>query len=120
MGTVTVRLSAETESAIDRAAREGGLTRSDFIRKALQEGVRRQRKQRGAASELTLFDRIKDVIGSCDSGTRKPKKTRSRLYEILMEKRKRSYQQNRKYYEKLMRGLKPGDTRRRRTAGSAG
>src|SRR5262245_24538883 len=65
MAMLTVRLDAKTESAIGRLKARTGKTKSQIIRDALEcygESLQQQ------AADERPYEKIKDLIGSCDSG----------------------------------------------------
>ena len=86
MAIMTVRLDAETAALIERAARETGRTRSDVLRDAVRKSCARQKRPR---KRETLYDKIKDLIGSCDSGGRNFSTDTGRKYaEMLINERR--------------------------------
>ncbi len=66
MSTISIRLDAETTASIDRLAREQGKSKSEIVREALRQYAKRNGKR--FHKDETLYDRIKDVVGSCDGG----------------------------------------------------
>jgi metal-responsive CopG/Arc/MetJ family transcriptional regulator len=58
---ITLRLSADLVKRVDRAAQAMQRSRSDVVRRAIDEFV-------SPAPERAAFDRISDLIGSVESG----------------------------------------------------
>ncbi len=87
MSTISIRLDAETAALTDRLAREQGKSKSEIVREALRQYANRngKRSQKGE----TLYDRIKDIVGSCDSGGMNLSVDTGRKYaEMLWEDRR--------------------------------
>jgi predicted DNA-binding protein len=84
MAIVTIRMGSEVASELDRAARARGETKSEFIRAAVQERVRKTAKRK-----LTVYERAKDYIGSVHSGGANYSVDTGRKYaEMLWEERR--------------------------------
>jgi Arc/MetJ-type ribon-helix-helix transcriptional regulator len=87
MAVVTIRLDAEAASDVERSARACGQTKSEFIRAAVEERVRKtSRRER----KLTAYDRLKDFIGSCSSGGANYAVDTGRKYAEMLEEERRA------------------------------
>src|SRR5258708_4726206 len=88
MSTISIRLDAETATMTDRLAREQGKSKSEIVREAL----RHYAKQNGKRSQKgeTLYDRIKDIIGSCSGGPSNLSIDSGKKYGEMLWERKRS------------------------------
>lgn len=87
MGVMTVRLDPETTAIIEELVRETGQTKSEIVREALRKHGRRngRKVQKGE----TLYDRIKDIVGSCSGGPTDLSVDTGRKYtEMLWEDRR--------------------------------
>jgi Arc/MetJ-type ribon-helix-helix transcriptional regulator len=87
MGAMTVRLDPDTTAILEQLVRETGQTKSEIVREALRKHARRngRKVQKGE----TLYDRIKHVIGTCDSGGMDLSVDTGRKYtEMLWEDRR--------------------------------
>lgn len=71
----SVRLDEETNTLLERAARESGETPSELIRRAIREV---SRKRRPDAEGPSVYERIEHLIGSVDSGAGKAAERRRR------------------------------------------
>ncbi|WP_370655427.1 ribbon-helix-helix protein, CopG family [Candidatus Binatus sp.] len=93
---MSIRLDAETTVSIERLAREKGKSKSEIVRDALRQYAKRDgvRSHHGE----TLYDRIKDIVGSCSGGDAALSVDTGRKYaEMLWEERR----------AKLARGRRP-------------
>ena len=88
MGTISIRLDAETAAALERLAREQGKSKSEIVREALSQHAKRngKRSQRGE----TLYDKIKDIIGSCSGGPSDLSVDSGKKYAAMLWERKRA------------------------------
>jgi len=75
----SVRLPAELEARIDRAAAREGVSRSVFIRQALAQSC-------DARLSANLRDRLGDVIGTISSGKLRARDSRRVFMEIVARK----------------------------------
>lgn len=63
--TITVRMDQKTEKLLRRLSRSrGGANRSELIREAVRLLAEREEALKGT----TAYDRLKDLVGSADSG----------------------------------------------------
>jgi hypothetical protein len=86
MATFTIRFDPDAASQVERSARARGETRSEFIRAAVKERVR---KTPARKDKLTAYERLKDFIGSCNSGGANYSIDTGRKYaEMLWEERR--------------------------------
>ena len=98
MGTISIRLDAETTASIERLARENGKNKSEIVREALRQYAKSNRRR--SHKGKTLYDRIKDIVGSCSGGDAALSVDTGRKYaEMLWEERR----------AKLARGRRPPD-----------
>jgi hypothetical protein len=112
MGTIRVRLDPESEQALNRLVRETGKTKSEIVREAL---TRLPRKRSSKKAAVRPYDLMKSGIGCVSSGDLNPsQRAGDKFYEILAEKKKRSEERNREYYEARTRELQSNETRRPR------
>jgi predicted DNA-binding protein len=65
MGTLSVRLDAETVSALDRVIARTGKSKSEVVREALADYKEKLEK---AFKNERPYDKIKHLIGILDSG----------------------------------------------------
>jgi len=106
MGTISIRLDAETAAALERLAREQGKSKSEIVREALIQHAKRNGKR--SANGETLYDRIKDVIGSCDSGGLALSVDTGRKYaEMLWEERRAKLAGGRRPTDRADRSKRP-------------
>jgi Arc/MetJ-type ribon-helix-helix transcriptional regulator len=83
--TISVRLDDKTKRRLSRYARARGVSQSEIVRQAIDALLNRK----GAATGSTLYERMKDVIGSVRSGRRDlSQNTGDQFYEILLEKKR--------------------------------
>ncbi len=86
MAVFTIRFDAEAASGVERSARARGETKSEFIRAAVRERVR---KTSARKRKLTAYERAKDYIGSVHSGGANYSVDTGRKYaEMLQEDRR--------------------------------
>lgn len=64
MGTLNVRIDAETVALVERIAHERGLTKSEVVREALAT----LREQRTESTRRTPYELMAHLIGTGDSG----------------------------------------------------
>jgi predicted DNA-binding protein len=81
--TLSVRLDEKTKRQLSRYARERGVSQSEIVREAIDALLNRP------AKGMTLYDRMKDVIGTVHSGRGDlSQNTGDQFYEILLEKKR--------------------------------
>jgi RHH-type rel operon transcriptional repressor/antitoxin RelB len=71
---LTVRMDPELERALETAAREAGLTKSEFVRRGLHDAIPRAKKR----SKPTPWDLGRDLFGTVSSGKVNLWQTRAR------------------------------------------
>jgi Ribbon-helix-helix protein, copG family len=82
----TIRFDAEAAAEVERWAHACGQTKSEFIRAAVKERVR---KMAGRKHKLTAYERAKDYIGSVHSrGANYSTDTGRKYAEMLWEERR--------------------------------
>jgi predicted DNA-binding protein len=83
--TFSLRLEEKTKRRLSRYARARGLSQSEVVRQAIDALLNRQDTTKGT----TLYERMKDVIGSVHSGRGDlSQNTGDQFYEILLEKKR--------------------------------
>ena len=83
--TLSVRLDEKTKRQLSRYARVRGVSQSEVVRQAIDALLNRE----GTAKGTTLYERMKDVIGSVHSGRSDlSQNTGDQFYEILLEKKR--------------------------------
>jgi predicted DNA-binding protein len=83
--TLSLRLEEKTKRRLSRYARARGLSQSEVVRQAIDALLNRQDTTKGT----TLYERMKDVIGSVHSGRGDlSQNTGDQFYEILLEKKR--------------------------------
>ena len=88
MSTISIRLDAETTALTARLAREQGKSKSEIVREALRQYAKRNGKHSHKGE--TLYDRIKDIIGSCSGGPSDLSIDTGKKYAAMLWERKRS------------------------------
>jgi RHH-type transcriptional regulator, rel operon repressor / antitoxin RelB len=85
MGTLNIRLDTKTASLIARIAAQTGKRKSEIVREALRTyGERFPEKSTSARP----YDKIKDLIGSLDSGgLQLSERTGEKFTEMLLKER---------------------------------
>jgi hypothetical protein len=87
MAAMTVRLDPETTAIVEQLVRQTGQTKSEIVREALRKHGRLNGRKTKKGE--TLYDRIKHVIGTCDSGGMDLSVDTGRKYtEMLWEDRR--------------------------------
>lgn len=79
---LTVKMDAGLERELEAAARDAGLTKSEFARRGLQEAIVRARK----GAKPTPWDLGKDLFGKVSSGN--PDLSRTRARDIIASQRR--------------------------------
>jgi metal-responsive CopG/Arc/MetJ family transcriptional regulator len=88
MGTISIRLDAETATSLERLAREQGKSKSEIVREALHQLAKRNGKR--SPKGETLYDRIKDIVGSCSGGPSALSVDTGKKYAAMLWERKRA------------------------------
>ena len=88
MSTISIRLDAETATLTERMAREQGKSKSEIVREALRQYAKRNGTR--ARKGETLYDRIKDIVGSCSGGPSDLSIDSGKKYAAMLWERKRS------------------------------
>ncbi len=84
--TLSVRLDDETKRLLSRLARAQNTSRSEIVRKAIHALA----KNEAANEDLSLYDRLKDIIGSVHGGPRDlSENTGEKFRRILLEKKRK-------------------------------
>lgn len=84
--TLSVRLDDKTKRRLSQYARKQGLSQSEVVRMAIDALLNRRN---ATATGTTLYERMKDVIGSVHSGRGDlSQNTGDQFYEILLEKKR--------------------------------
>jgi len=81
---LTVKMDAELERELEGAARAAGLTKSEFVRRGLQDAIARAKK-RGAPTPWELGQ---DLFGKVSSGRSNLSQTRARELIAVMRNAK--------------------------------
>ena len=85
MATMSLRLDAQTVSAIDRIRARTGKSKSDIVREAIADFVAKVDEQ---MKSMRPCDLAADLIGSIDSGGMQlSTRTRERFTKMLLEER---------------------------------
>jgi hypothetical protein len=84
VGTLNVRIDAETAALVDRIARERGLTKSEVVREALAA----LREQEELDTRPPLSVRLAHIIGSGDSGGKQLSQRTGEKFARLLQERK--------------------------------
>ena len=85
MATMSLRLDAQTVSAIDRVRARTGKSKSDIVREAIADFVAKADEQ---MKSMRPCDLAADLIGSIDSGGMQlSTRTRERFTKMLLEER---------------------------------
>ena len=64
--TITVRMNSETEKLLDKLARSKRYNKSRVVREAIQLLAEREK----AVRNVSVYERVKDLVGVIDSGGR--------------------------------------------------
>ena len=84
--TLSVRLDEKTKRRLSRVARERRLSQSEIVRQAINAYLRDDPATEG----MSLYDRMKDVIGVVHSGRSDlSENTGEKFYQIVAEKHRR-------------------------------
>ena len=94
MGTISIRLDAETTASIERLARENGKNKSEIVREAVRQYAKRNGKRTRKGG--TLYDRIKDIVGSCSGGPSDLSVDSGKKYAAMLWERKRVHDADRR------------------------
>ncbi len=78
---LTVKMAAELEHELAAAARDAGLTKSEFVRRGLHDAIARAR----TSAKPSPWDLGKDLFGKVSSG--KPELSRTRARDIIRARR---------------------------------
>ena len=82
--TLSVRLDEKMKRRLSRVARARRLSQSEVVRQAIDAFLNPD-----STKGMSLYDRMKDVIGSVHSGrTDLSQQTGDKFYEILLEKKR--------------------------------
>ncbi len=79
---LTVKMEAELERELEAAARAVGLSKSEFVRRGLQDAIARARK----GAKPTPWDLGKDLFGKVASGN--PELSQSRARDLIAARRR--------------------------------
>ena len=83
--TISVRLDEKTKRRLSRYARKRRLSQSEVVRQAIDALLNRD----GAPKGTTLYERMKDVIGSVHGGRSDlSQNTGDKFYEMLLEQKR--------------------------------
>ena len=83
--TISVRLDEKTNRRLSRMARARRVSRSEIVRRALNAYM----KDDASPDGLTLYDRMKDIIGSVRGGPPDlSESTGDKFLQILLEKKR--------------------------------
>ena len=85
MSTLTVRLDARTASSVDRVAAQAGKTKSEIVRAAITDYVKKVSKK---TPSVRPYDQVADLIGVWDSGGMQlSTRTGEKFTEMLLRER---------------------------------
>jgi hypothetical protein len=102
MGTISIRMDAQSIALAARLARQQGKTKSEVIREALHAYGRKN--GRGPKRGESLYDRVKDIVGSCDSGGLNLSVDAGRKYvQMLSEERRAKHAGRRRPIDRTRR-----------------
>lgn len=83
--TLSVRLDDDTKRLLSRLARSRRISRSEVVRQAIHALA----KADPATEEMSVYERMKDIIGSVHSGRSDlSQQTGEQFYKILLEKKR--------------------------------
>ena len=83
--TISVRLGDKIKRRLSREARQRRVSQSEIVRQAIEAYLDAGQPGKG----ITLYDRMKDVIGSVHSGRGNlSQNTGDEFHEILLEKKR--------------------------------
>lgn len=83
--TISVRLDEKRKRRLSRAARQRRVSQSEIVRQALDAFL----KEDATTAGLSLYDRMKDIIGSVRGGPPDlSEHTGDKFREILLEKKR--------------------------------
>jgi predicted DNA-binding protein len=84
--TLSVRLDDETKKLLSRMARARRTSRSEIVRQAIHAFA----NEDSASNEVSVYDRMKHVIGSVHSGRGDlSENTGEKFFQIVLEKHRR-------------------------------
>jgi predicted DNA-binding protein len=86
VGTLSLRLDAETASLVDSIARHNGLSKSDAIRAAIKEYAQKLEDN----SDSSFYEKIKDHVGVWESSDPYlSTRTGEEIAQMMLEAKKR-------------------------------
>jgi len=85
MASLSIRLDADTASAVDRITARTGKTKSEVVREAIAGYAEKIDKK---PKKESLYDKMAEFIGSCDSGGMQlSTRTGEKFTEMLLKER---------------------------------
>src|SRR5271170_6242500 len=86
MASLSIRLDAQTASAVDRITARTGKTKSEIVREAIADYTSKIDKKKPKGERP--YDKVKHLIGICDSGGMQlSTRTGEKFTEMLLKER---------------------------------